>query len=125
MRLLFAAFFMQPDDLCDLFRHGHNRIEARHRILENHGNLLAADFAHLLNGEFEQILSVKEDFAGNDFRRRLRQDTHHGFNRGGFACAGFSHKAQRFAVPERKIQVFHGMYRCIKGFEMNRKVFNL
>ena len=84
---------MQPQGLGNLFTDSENRIERGHRILKNHGDVIAAHVAHLAVGKPEQIFSVKENFPADDFPRR--RDQPHDRQRGHrFATAALAHQAQ-------------------------------
>jgi hypothetical protein len=52
---------MHPQGLADLAADGQHRIEARHRLLEDHRNVVAADRAHLTFGKLQQILALEAD----------------------------------------------------------------
>ncbi len=56
---LAAESLMQPQGLGDLPADGEDRIEARHRLLEDHADIVAADFAHGALAELEQIAALK------------------------------------------------------------------
>ena len=52
---------VHPQRLGDLPADGQHRIEARHRLLEDHRDVVAADLAHLALGELQQILALEAD----------------------------------------------------------------
>ena len=54
---------MDGERLHDLQADPEHRIERGHRLLEDHGDLAAADAAHLLVGELEQLAAVEADGA--------------------------------------------------------------
>ena len=91
---LLAAMLMQGHHLGDLVAHGHQRVQSGHGVLEDHGDLLAADAAHLLFRQLQQILSIQDDLAVQDLRGRVGQDAQDGFGDGGLARAGLAHQAQ-------------------------------
>ena len=87
---------MQPQRLADLAADREHRIEARHRLLEDHADLVAADGAHGALVELEQIDPLEAN-AARDLAGRLRdqaQDRHRG-NR--FAAAALADDGQRLA----------------------------
>ena len=47
-RVLCGDVFMQLDALCNLALHCKNRIQCRHGVLKNHGDLLTADTFHFM-----------------------------------------------------------------------------
>jgi hypothetical protein len=60
---------------------GEGRVEARHRVLEDHADLGPAQLAHLLEGQPEQVAPLEEDVALDDAPRRRRDEPHHGQRR--------------------------------------------
>ena len=54
-----ATFWCSDDRLDDLVADGVDRIEAGHRLLEDHGDLAAADLAHLVIGQRQDVLAVQ------------------------------------------------------------------
>src|SRR5205814_4445357 len=65
---------MDPGDFGDLVSDGENRIERRHRLLEDHRDAVATDAAHRVVGKGDEILSLELDAASRfDPSRRLDQ----------------------------------------------------
>src|SRR5262249_53623670 len=56
---LAAEPLMQPQGLGDLAADGEDRIEARHRFLEDHADIVAADLAHGALAELEQVPALE------------------------------------------------------------------
>ena len=54
---------VEQDRLLDLAADGRHRVEARHRLLEDHADLAAAQRAHLRHGQREQVAAVEADAA--------------------------------------------------------------
>ena len=67
---------MVHDRLHELVSDGVDRIQRSHRILEDHGDLAAADALHLVLAEFEEVLSVELDPAGDDLARGRLDQAH-------------------------------------------------
>src|SRR5262249_3162366 len=76
-------------------------IERRHRLLENHRHLVAAQGAHVGVRKIKQVDAVEADRAGNF--GRLGQQTHNGKRCYALAGTGFADDAQRGAAQELKI----------------------
>ncbi len=89
-----AELLMELDGFDDLIAHGEDGVEAGHRLLEDHGDFVAADFAHLSLGEFEQVSAFEEDFAGDYFSGRRRDQPHYAQSRDAFSAAAFTDDAQ-------------------------------
>ena len=83
--------------LGDLLADPQERIEARHRLLEDHGDAIAPDRSHRLIVERREILPVEQDRAPDDARDLLRQEPHHRQRRDALAAAGFADDAERLA----------------------------
>src|SRR5262249_56313181 len=56
---LAAEPLMQPQGLGDLAADGEDRIEAGHRLLEDHTDIVAADLAHGALAELEQVAPLE------------------------------------------------------------------
>ena len=54
---------MQPHRLADLLADGQHRVQAGHRLLEDHRDRVAADVAHLRLGQRQQIAALEADAA--------------------------------------------------------------
>ena len=59
-RLRLAHAEMDEQRLHDLQADRQDRIERGHRLLEDHRDVAAADLAHLLVGELEQVAAVEQ-----------------------------------------------------------------
>jgi hypothetical protein len=59
-----AHVHVQPQHLADLGADGEHRIERRHRFLENHRDILAAQRAPLGRRQRQQLAAVEADAAG-------------------------------------------------------------
>ena len=72
---------MDRQRLGDLQPDREQRVERRHRLLEDHRDVAAADLAHLLVVEVEQVAAVEHDAALRDAAGEARQQPHHGERR--------------------------------------------
>jgi hypothetical protein len=93
---------MLAQRLADLEGDGEARIEARHRFLEDHGDILADDPAALLGGYAAQVVAVELHPVGRD-RRRPGQEAHQRQHGHRLAGAGFADDRQDFALVDGKI----------------------
>ena len=87
-------------DFGDLVADGEDRIERRHRLLEDHRDAIAADVAHLLVAQRDEVLSLELDAAaGLDSARRLNQpqDRQRGDR---LSAARFADDPDRLAGPD-------------------------
>src|SRR5262249_4749438 len=62
---------VQAQRLADLPANGKHRIEARHWLLEDHGNTVAPDLADLLLARAQEVAAAKHDAAAHDASRWL------------------------------------------------------
>ena len=84
----------------DLFADGQDRVERRQRLLEDHGDLIAAQILHLALVHGEKILAMDLDRASCDTPLRVEAAERQRGHR--FAAAGFADDAERFAGVDRK-----------------------
>ena len=88
---------MQPQRLADLAADRQHRVEARHRLLEDHRDVVAADVAHLAARTVAAGRVPSKRMRAGDLARRLGdqpQDRHRGDR---LAAAGFADDGQRLA----------------------------
>jgi len=69
--LFFTDILVEGDSLADLVPDGHEGIEAGHGVLEDHGDLVSADFSHFRDGKFKEVVATEKgstasDLAGGD-----------------------------------------------------------
>ena len=69
---------MQLRHLHQLLRDSHEGIERSHRILKDHGDASPTDLSHLRLGKQQNVLTVKDNFARNDFSGRRWDETDYG-----------------------------------------------
>ena len=119
-RGLFALVLMVGHCFSDLIADGVDRIERRHRLLKDHGDLGAADVADLppilvtlgnvddlrpLTGTvFAGLDLMVEDLSPGDFARRTDQ-TQYRESGHGFAAAAFTQHAQRAPAVDVKADI--------------------
>ncbi len=97
-RFLSAAALVQQDRLDDLLADGEHRIERRHRLLEYHGDVAAANLMHLGVAERQQVAAVIADRAALDAAHSGRDQPHDGERRHALAAAGFTDDTQCLAA---------------------------
>ena len=105
---------MQTDGLRDLTAYRHDGIQGRHRVLENHTDLVAPDGAHLLLGQAQIILTVKPDFAPHHLCRGIGQNPQNAPRDAGLAGSGLSYQSQSLPLVQRQAHAVDRMnYRII------------
>ena len=97
---------MRAHRLGDLVADGEDRVQAGHRLLEDHRDAVAADVAHLRERQIEQVPAVEHDLAGGDAAGR-RHQAHHGERQHRLAAAAFADDAERAAAIDRDVDAIH------------------
>ena len=83
-------------------------VQRRHRLLEDHRDLIAANGPQLGSGEGEQIAAFEFDqAAGEHVARRFRHEPKNGEGRDGLAAARFADDPQRLAGIQLERDVVH------------------
>src|SRR3979490_2642972 len=120
---LLVESLMDPQRLANLTADSQHRIEARHRLLEDHRNVVAADGAHLAVGELQQILALEADRA-RDLAWGLRDEPHerHGGDR--LAAAGFTDDGQRLAFVDMEGDAVDRAVDTLGGAEMGLQILD-
>jgi hypothetical protein len=85
--------FVNPDRLGHLVADREQRVQRGHRVLQDHGDPLASDMAHLGVGFLNEILAFEHHLAADDPGRR-RQHAQDGQGQGALARAGLPDNAE-------------------------------
>ncbi len=101
----------------------HDRVQGGERVLENHGQLVAAQRVEIILADFEQVLAVIDDFAVVDHRVAC-QDAHDGPRRDGLAAAGLTYNRQGLPFLQVEGDIPHRAHGAIVGAEGNLQVFD-
>ena len=101
----------------------HRRIQACHRLLVDHGDLVAADRAKLLLGQFAHVLALELDAAADDLPD-IGEVAHDAERHGRLAAAGFADDAHRLARHDGAGEVHHRRDFAAPGKEGDREVFD-
>ena len=91
------------DRLGDLVARLEDRVEARHRLLEDHRDLVAAHLLHLAFRQREEVAPAHDDLPSHP-RRAVRQEAHHGHRGHALAGARLAHNGQRLTRAEREVE---------------------
>src|SRR5262249_6103293 len=109
---LFSRQAAVPDEgLSNLLADRIDRIERRHRLLEDHRQPIAAHVAHLAIGQAEQIGAIKAN-SPRHFGRALGQQSHDRQRGDALAAPGFADEAQGLSAPDRQIDAINRMRRA-------------
>ena len=102
---------------------GEARIEARHRLLEDHGEVLAGDGAALARRHGQEVTTVEGHLFGRHFRSP-GQKPHDGQHGNRLARAGFADYCQDFALVDRKRHPIDGAKAAAGCGEFDGQIFN-
>lgn len=89
-----VAVIVDLQNFKDLIFHSQHRIQAGHRILKDHRDLLAADAPHFILFQFQKVLSVKENLSSFYLADSVRQKPHDCQSCRRLSCSGFSYQPQ-------------------------------
>ena len=115
---------MQPQHLFDLEADRERRVEARHRLLEDHADPVATHGTHRIAGKPEQVLAVEQHAARLDARGRRRDQAHDGHGGNAFAAAAFADKADRLAGADGEVDVVKNADESVLGAEPDGQPFD-
>ena len=99
-RLLLVEHAVHQHGLGELARDLEHRIERRHRVLEHHGDAVAAHVAQLFLRHLHDVAALEQDLAAGD-AGGLVQQPHQRQGGDGFSGAGFADNAERLAGGDR------------------------
>ena len=109
--------------LADLPADRQHRVEAGHRLLEDHRDRVAADVAHLRLGDVEQVAALEADRAGDLAGRLLDQpqDRHRGDR---LAAAGLADDARASRRHRRGTKPLDRAHHAVGRREMRLQVLD-
>ena len=118
-RRRFGHLQVDEERLHDLQADRQDRVERGHGLLEDHRDVAAADLAHFLVRERQQVAAFEQDAAADDAAGGARQQAHDGERRNGFAAAGFTDQRYDLARAHLVRHTFHGTHDAARGHEMD------
>jgi hypothetical protein len=124
-RLGLRLALVQPHCLADLIADRVHGIERRHRLLEDHRDPVAADRAHLVEADREQVLARVLDRAAGDPARRARDEPHDRERGHRLAAAGLADDAERAARGDLERHAVDGADHAAIGGELRHQVADL
>ena len=101
----------------------HGRVQAGHRLLVDHGDLVAADGAQLLRRQLAHVLAFELDRAADDLSD-VGEVAHDAERHGRLAAAGFADDAHRLARLHRAGKVHDGRYLAAAREERDGQVLD-
>ena len=113
------------DRLADLVADRQRRVQAGERVLEDEPDLLAAQLAHVLVAELEEVDPVEHDRAGDDLARRIRDEAGDRQRRDALAAARFADQPERLAVADVEAHVVDRLDDAVGREEVGRQAADL
>jgi len=113
---------VELERLGDLTADREHRIQARHRVLEDHRDVVAADPADLVVVHLQDVLTVEHDRALHDPARWHRDEPHEREGGDGLAAAGLAHEPQRLAGRELEGHAVHRAHDAVAREELRVQV---
>src|SRR5882762_7904854 len=114
---------MQTQRLGNLLAHCKDRVERRHRILKDHGDVVAAHMTHLSVGKLQKVYAFKQYLAGHDLSRR-RDQAHDRERRHRLATATLAHQSQQLSAIEIKTDALNSADQTLAGLKMRVEIFD-
>ena len=114
--------FVQPQRFAELLLDGMQRVERGHRLLEDHGDAVAAYRAHRRSGGMEQFLAVEPDAAAGVRSGGVGQQLQDAERGDRLAGAGFADQGDGLAAVDRQGQALDGVHGAALGTEIDRQV---
>ena len=124
LRLGMVQLLVELDGLDNLLADLRGRVHAGHRILEDHGDLVAADLLHFLVGSLHDVVASQIDLAALNARRRHRVELHDGLSGNGLAAAGLANDSQNLALVHVQRHAADGLNLACIGVKRHAQVFN-
>ena len=116
---------VELERLADLSTDGQHGVQRGHRVLEDHGDVVAAHLAHVVLLELEQVAAVEHHLAADDPAGRLRNQPHQRQRADALAATRLADQAERLALVQRERDAVDGLDHPVLGEELRPKVLNL
>jgi hypothetical protein len=115
---------MRPDRLDDLIADPVDRVQRRHRILEDHPDLVAAEILHLRVRHLQQVATLVDHLS---FEPSVDApgEPHQRHRRDALARAGFADDPEHVAAIELEGDSVDGAHEAVFGREMDLEVLDL
>ena len=116
---------MQLERLGDLPADREHRIQARHGVLEDHRDVVAADAPDLVVVHLQDVLTVEDDRSFRDPPRGLRDEAHERERGDRLPAAGFADEAERLAGLEVERHAVDGVHHAVAREELRVQVLDV
>src|SRR5579862_4495937 len=109
---------MNPQSFRNLFSDSHGRIQAGHRVLEDHADFSTTYTTHLTFRQLQQIFIVKQDLSTSIHSRWLVHQTHNRECRYALATTTLAHDCDLLTRLNGKTDPIYGMYHTAFGLKV-------
>ena len=123
--LLLSVTAVKAQALAQLATDGVDRVQRGHGVLEDHGDVVAADLLHLSFGHLEQRLAAVADVAALDASRGHVDETHDGERGHGLAASGLADHAEGLSTVEGVAHAVDGLDHAVLRVEVHLEVVHL
>ncbi len=120
-----VGLVVEADRLGQLVADREHGVEARHRLLEDHRDLPAADVVHLLLAQREQVGPREVDLARRDLPGRDVDQAHDRERGHALAAAGLADDGQAPAVRDLEAHAVDGLHEPVERVEPRPQVLDL
>src|SRR5579872_215477 len=124
-------WLMRANGFFDLRANAHDGIEGGHRLLKNHGDFAATQFAHFFRHESGKIQappdSILRDFQprASGAARAMRFEPHQAKREHRLAAAGFPDQAERFAFVEAQRDFVYRAHPAARRRQLHGEIFEI
>ena len=123
-RFVVGARVVGPDRLAELIADLQHRVQARHRVLEDHRHVPAADLPQLLLGQLDQVAALEDRLAAPHAARRLRDEAEQRHRADALPRARLAHDPKRLAGIDVVRDPVDGLDDAVVRDEVDRQVAN-
>ena len=109
----------------ELAADGEDGVQRGHRLLEDHGDAVAADGAHFLFGDLQEVFAVEIDFAADDDAGGIGDEAHHGEGADALAAGAFADEGDALALLDLVGEAVHGAEFAVLDVEIGPQVFDI
>jgi hypothetical protein len=120
-----AAAAVAPHRLADLVPDGERGVQARHRLLEDHGDLVAAHVAQRPLVQGREVAILEPDASPRPPARRGRDQAEDGQPGHGLAGAGLADEPDDLAFGHRERHVAHDVGPAVVGREVDAEAVDV
>jgi hypothetical protein len=116
---------VKQDGFGDLVPDSEYRVEAGHRLLEDHRDLPASNMPHPVRRHLEKVNALEQNLASGDLAGRNVDQAHDRVCRDALATAGLADQADRAAARNREVDSVDGLDRAVHDVEVGLQATNV